>query len=178
MFESLKDISVIRECRDVPSLVDLHISPLLVMCSSQEDVPSSILGNHTEKLDEVQAFAGQYWNTKAVAGKYWNTEAVAGKYWNTSGLLPILLILVNLEAKGPRVLFFLLFPRCRLTNHGNQVSATALIFTSPPTFSSGEEAEQRSAFTTLPTHCPAVFFITTWNTTYFETEHNATSHYK
>ena len=143
MFESLNEISVIRECRDVPSLVDLHISPLLVMCSSQEDVPSSILGNHTEKLDEVQAFAGQYWNTKAVAGKYWNTEAVAGKYWNTSGLLPILLILVNLEAKGPRVLFFLLFPRCRLTNHGNQVSDTALIFTSPPTFSSGEEAEQR-----------------------------------
>ena len=177
MFESLNEISVIRECRDVPSLVDLHISPLLVMCSSQEDVPSSILGNHTEKLDEVQAFAGQYWNTKAVAGKY----------WNTSGLLPILLILVNLEAKEPRVLFFLLFPRCRLTNHGNQVSATALIFTSPPTFSSGEEAEQRSASTTLPTQlyhtvttlpCSTIFFITTWNTTYFETEHNATSHYK
>ena len=92
--------------------------------------------------------------------KLWpeNTEAVAGKYWNTSGLLPILLILVNLEAKGPRVLFFLLFPRCRLTNHGNQVPATALIFTSPPTFSSGEEAEQRSASTTLPTHCPAVLY--------------------
>ena len=86
------------------------------------------------------------------------TLAVAGEYWNTSGLLPILLILVNLEAKGPRVLFFLLFPRCRLTNHGNQVSATALIFTSPPTFSSGEEAEQRSASTTLPTHCPAVLY--------------------
>ena len=72
IFERLNEISVIKECRDVPSLVDLHISPLLVMCCSQEDVPSSILGNHTEKLDEVQAFAGQYWNTKAVVGKHWS----------------------------------------------------------------------------------------------------------